>query len=180
MDVIFETRTKIVGVTKGNHQALLSELSEDDEIQLIREEDNEYDPNAIAVLNSDEKKLGYINSELAEEICSEMDADPESFLTGSILEVTGGYDGKSFGCNIEVSLCSLAQEKKEIALNKAKSLKSYASIFYVMGVVAAIISIFGFSSAWPIGVFILIIAIVIFAVGAYYSKLGSAIEKFWK
>lgn len=33
METVFETRTKIVGVTRGNRQDLLEELSEMDDIQ---------------------------------------------------------------------------------------------------------------------------------------------------
>lgn len=101
---IFETKTKIVGVTKGKRQTYLANLSEFDEIDLIREEDNPYDPNAISVVNSDGNKLGYLNSKLAEDLCYFSDSNPNAFLVGSILEITGGSEGKNYGCNIEVSL----------------------------------------------------------------------------
>lgn len=40
METVFETRTKIVGVTRGNRQDLLEELSEMDDIRLVREPNN--------------------------------------------------------------------------------------------------------------------------------------------
>lgn len=103
-ETIFETRTKIVGVTRGNRQELLEELSEYDEIELVREPNNPHDPNAIAVLNPDGKKLGYIRAGLAEELSRLMELYPDSVLLGDIIEVTGGEGGKNYGCNIEISM----------------------------------------------------------------------------
>ena len=104
METIFETRTKIVGVTRGNRQELLEELSEYDEIELVREPNNPHDPNAIAVLNPDGEKLGYIRAGLARDLVAYMELYPNSILVGEILEITGDEVGKNYGCNIEISM----------------------------------------------------------------------------
>lgn len=107
METVFETRTKIVGVIRGNRQDLLEELSEMDDIRLVREPNNPHDENAIAVLNPNGEKLGYIRSGLAKELVSYMKLYPDAVLIGEILEITGDEVGKNYGCNIEVSLVRL-------------------------------------------------------------------------
>lgn len=110
METVFETRTKIVGVTRGNRQELLEELSEMDDIHLVKEPNNPHDENAIAVLNPNGEKLGYIKAGLAEELSGLMELYPDAVLTGDIIEVTGGEDGKSYGCNIEISMIRSNEE----------------------------------------------------------------------
>lgn len=104
METVFETKTKIVGVTMGNRQELLEELSEMDDISLVRDPNNPHDENAIAVLNPNGEKLGYIRSGLAKELVSYMDLYPDAVLIGEILEITGDEVGKNYGCNIEISM----------------------------------------------------------------------------
>ena len=93
METVFETRTKIVGVIRGNRQDLLEELSEMDDIRLVREPNNPQDENAIAVLNPNGEKLGYIRSGLAKELVSYMMLYPGAVLIGEILEITGDEVG---------------------------------------------------------------------------------------
>lgn len=200
MDILFETPTKIVGVTHGNRQSLLAQLDEYDEIELVREEHNPHDENAIAVLNAEGKKLGYLRAELAEEITYCLERNPDAVLLGNILEITGGTYGKNYGCNIEVSVVRIQKESakqqtvsdimgtrkiysmddvdKTIILNKISSLKNTSVALYILGAVALIASIFGFDLAWPIGVFILLVSVIVFAAGRYYSKLATNAKKY--
>lgn len=198
-EVIFQTNTKIVGVTRENRQSLIESLDECDEIELVREENNPYDENAIAVLNSYGEKLGYIRSELAERIVHYIEEYPDTVLLGNILEITGGTDGKSYGCNIEVILAMMHQinvpgpdqalkqrtefsamkerESREV-MKKISSLKTSAIVFYIIGVVGLITGILAFDLAWPIGVFILLLSIIPFLIGHHYSALANNARKY--
>lgn len=132
METVFETRTKIVGVTRGNRQDLLEELSEMDDIRLVREPNNPHDENAIAVLNPDGEKLGYIRSGLAKELVSYMKLYPDAVLIGEILEITGDEVGKNYGCNIEVSLVRLTNNKNRIDTRKKRKISKAKVLTIVM------------------------------------------------
>lgn len=62
---------------------------------------NIYDTNAIKVI-CDYQHIGYLKSSLAEEIAPIMDSGKE--LKGYIKQITGGTDGKTYGCNIHISI----------------------------------------------------------------------------
>lgn len=96
-DVIF---TKVVGVTKGeDRQDLIAYLKAGEELVLKRDRENEFDKNAIKVLNKEGEQLGWINRELAAELAPELDAGRE--FKALVTEVTGGTEDKpTLGCNI--------------------------------------------------------------------------------
>jgi len=80
-------RTKVVGISyrPGSHDHLLQK-AEGDCLQLVREPENEYDENAIAVYDG-EFKLGFIPREDAKQVAPVMDS-------GAVLEATiTGYNG---------------------------------------------------------------------------------------
>lgn len=174
-DTIFETRTKIVGVTRDNRQQLLEELSEMDDIHLVREPNNPHDENAIAVLNPDGEKLGYIRSGLAKELVVYMELYPDSVLIGEILDITGDEVGKSYGCNIEITLIN--PDDRALISHQVNANATCAVILFVLGFFTLAFSIPAFFVAWPIGVFILLITVAFFATGAYLLKFSSALEK---
>lgn len=94
--------TKLSGVTKKNEdgdsiQKILSALDDGEELEFVREYDNPYDGNAIKVY-CNEQHIGYIKADLAKKLAPKVDSGEE--LIGYISEITGGYDGKSYGCNI--------------------------------------------------------------------------------
>ena len=98
--------TQIVGVTKNsdegvNIQNILPELEVGSKLTFIREPKNIYDTNAIKVI-CDYQHIGYLKSSLAEEIAPIMDSGKE--LKGYIKQITGGTDGKTYGCNIHISI----------------------------------------------------------------------------
>ena len=175
METIFETRTKIVGVTRGNRQELLEELSEYDEIELVREPNNPHDPNAIAVLNPDGEKLGYIRAGLARDLAAYMELYPNSILVGEILEITGDEVGKNYGCNIEITL--IKPYDHALISKQVNTNLTYAVILFVLGFFTLAFSVPAFAVAWPIGVFVLLIAVAFFATGAYLIKSSSVLEK---
>lgn len=175
METVFETRTKIVGVTRGNRQDLLEELSEMDDIRLVREPNNPHDENAIAVLNPSGEKLGYLKAGLAEELSDLMELYPDAILFGDILEITGGEDGKNHGCNIEITL--IKPDNRALITHQVNITARYATIFWVIGFITFVFSLLAFDLAWPIGVFIVLIAAVLIAIGAYFLKHSSTLEK---
>ena len=96
-------RTKVVGVTFNNpdgtsRQSILSRLNSYSLIMLLRDRENIYDPNAIAVLNSNGEQIGFINRELAATLAPLMDSG--SLFEVTITSLTGGDNGYTRGCNI--------------------------------------------------------------------------------
>lgn len=101
--------SKVAGVTKKNddgnsrQEIIRKELKVGDMLFLDREPKNPYDRNAIAVVTSDnEKKIGYINSELASRLAPLMDRG--HFIDCCVADITGGAPGESFGVNIRLTV----------------------------------------------------------------------------
>lgn len=104
--------TKIVGVSSGSdpigRQLAVSRLRPGQQLTLRREPRNPHDPNAIAVWATLKRfifldytiQLGYLTSDVAQEWAEEMDrgADVRCYVS----QVTGGSQGKKFGCNVRV------------------------------------------------------------------------------
>lgn len=92
------TNTKIAGVTK--YRKAIDKAEEGDAISLVREPDNEYDPNAIAIhLDRTCAKIGYINRDLASRLAAVMDSG--SRVSGEITAITGGGK-KERGVNVAI------------------------------------------------------------------------------
>lgn len=106
----FSCYTKVVGVTQKNEdgepiQSILSNLSaedysEDIYLQFLRDMFNPHDVNAIMVY-ADDKHIGYLSRELAQQISPFLDANQGYTLAGEISEITGGQS-KTMGCNIKI------------------------------------------------------------------------------
>lgn len=125
----FSTETKIVGVTKENKahkpiQELLSKMNPGERLIFIRDYGNEYDENAIMVYNREGHHIGYISATLAGEISPFLDVNSEFNLEGIVREITGGTDGKSYGCNIGIWV----QDPKEPSYEEVQAFaKSYST-----------------------------------------------------
>jgi len=103
----FKFNSKIVGSTfiPGGQEALKA-LSIGQALFLVREPDNEFDQNAIAVhaqyiledSTFEQIRIGYLPKETAAKLCK----DVEQFMvTCNVAEITGGTTDKSnTGCNI--------------------------------------------------------------------------------
>ena len=95
--------TKIVGVTFENRQENIKKIRAGEVVLLIREPNNPYDENAIAVKSRSGLSLGHIKRELAYELAPRLDRLGKP-LEGKVLAVTGGDAGKSYGVNISFNI----------------------------------------------------------------------------
>ena len=94
-------RTKVVGVTFKNEdgtdrQELLSCVSPGDMLDL---EPYEYNGAPAMKVMHAVGCIGNLKAELAADLCK----NEYITYTAEVLEVTGGEDGKSYGCNIEIT-----------------------------------------------------------------------------
>lgn len=99
-------RTKVVGVTFKNEdgtqrQQIVSRHKRGDTLRL-KHQPIEGHPNAVAVYGRKNQQLGHLRSELAKEMVEYMKAGRK--ITCRVLEVTGGGPGRSWGCNIEITI----------------------------------------------------------------------------
>ena len=94
----FKFNSKINGSTFVDpKQTALKSLSVNQVLKLVREHDNQYDKNAVAIYN-DETKLGYIPTGTAQKIAKDVEAGN---VICTVAEITGGTTDKSnTGCNI--------------------------------------------------------------------------------
>lgn len=96
----FPFYSKLAGVSYDNRQFYLSRCNRGDQLTLIREPDNLYDRNAIAVYHHN-VQLGFIKKNLAEKLAPYLDQGHHIICT--IAEITGG-DGYLYGANIRIDL----------------------------------------------------------------------------
>lgn len=104
--------SKIVGVSSGGdpigRQLAVSRLRSGQQLTLRREPRNPHDLNAIAVWVTLKRfifldytiQLGYLTSDVAHEWAEEIDqgADVRCYVA----QVTGGSQGKKYGCNVRI------------------------------------------------------------------------------
>lgn len=89
--------SKIAGVSFNGRQRLVRNLSIGIPLRLVREQNNQYDENAIKITTIGGIQLGYIRAGLAAKLAPLMDEGNK--FNCKVLEITGGED-KNFGCNI--------------------------------------------------------------------------------
>jgi hypothetical protein len=98
--------TRVVGVTFTNpdgaqRQGIIYECQVGEELLLIREPGNRFDPNAIKVCRASGEQFGHISSDVAVRMAGEMDGGKE--FHAFISELTGGTRSKpTRGVNIEI------------------------------------------------------------------------------
>ena len=90
--------SKIVGTTFSDYNLL--NIHEKDILQLVREKDNKYDPNAIAIYHNN-NKVGYIKKELAVDLHIALDNNFEVICNA---ENITGKDKGNIGVNIKITL----------------------------------------------------------------------------
>lgn len=94
--------TNAAGVTFGNHQSAIRRLQQFEAVALIREPNNPYDPNAIAIERANGEAIGHLHGRLAEELAPEIDGG--AHWMGIVSEVTGGVAGKpTRGVNLMIA-----------------------------------------------------------------------------
>lgn len=90
--------SKVAGTTFSSYNLLL--IKEGDKLQLVREKDNKYDPNAIAIYHNN-NKIGYIKKELAVDLHIALD---NGFEVNCSAENITGKDKENIGINIKLHL----------------------------------------------------------------------------
>jgi hypothetical protein len=87
--------TRTVGVSFADRQTIIAHLRVGDEISLVREPTNLYDPNAIKVVRGDGQQFGFVNRALAAMLAPILDHYKET-VKGIVASITGGYSPFSF------------------------------------------------------------------------------------
>lgn len=84
----------------SSRQTAIAELRPCDELQLIHDTDNAFDPNAICVMAPSGQQIGYLESRLAGETVrrTQKGISTKAFVSN----VTGGRAGQSFGCTLGI------------------------------------------------------------------------------
>jgi hypothetical protein len=91
--------TRVAGVTHGNRQGLIANLTGDEGVLITPEPTNEHDPNALAVYTAGHQ-VGYVPAPLARELAPILAGNPS---TGHILQRLGGLSGsQTYGLQIEI------------------------------------------------------------------------------
>lgn len=90
--------TKVVGVTFENRQDYIKEMKIGEKIILERDKNNPYDKNAIKVVNSKGKQIGFISKDLASKIAGKMDKGVK--YRAAVSDITGNKDSGVMGVNL--------------------------------------------------------------------------------
>ena len=93
--------TKAVGVSFEGRQAVAATLVAGDMLQVERRANNAYDTNAMALVASSGRQVGFLRRQIAAVLAPEADAG--TVFEARVLGVTGGGDGRSYGVNVQVS-----------------------------------------------------------------------------
>lgn len=105
--------TKLAGVTFEGRQDVLGRLSPGAPLRLVRQPDNEYDPNACALMDAHGDQVGFFNRRLAAALAPTIDAGVEYDV--AVTEVTGGDTGRSLGVNVLVARRDAETPAEELA-----------------------------------------------------------------
>ena len=96
--------TRVVGVTFENRQAVVALLTEGEQVSLIRDPENPFDPNAVKVVRWDHQQIGFLDRELAKIMAPRMDRYRGTFIA-TVSRITGGYyPGSSLGVMVKFYL----------------------------------------------------------------------------
>lgn len=93
--------TKIMGVTFEGRQSVVRSLHEGEELLMEHDTGNPVDENAIRFLSPSGEQVGFLRRQISAAIAPLMDAGVE--YRASVIQVTGGDEGRSFGVNVQVS-----------------------------------------------------------------------------
>ena len=111
--------TKAVGVTFEQRQGYVSRLVEGDVLRVVREADNPNDSNAVALVDRDGCRIGYLKRFIAAAIAPRIDRG--AAYRAVVENVTGGSDGRPFGVNVLVTSESDVAGSDELALAQARA-----------------------------------------------------------
>jgi single-stranded-DNA-specific exonuclease len=105
--------TKLAGVSFEGRQDVVARLAPGVVLRVVREPDNPFDANAVALLDPTGAQAGFFNRRLAVALAPLMDAGAVFEVT--VTEVTGGGADESRGVNVLVSREGAAQEAERDA-----------------------------------------------------------------
>jgi len=119
IDKDYSFYTKIRGVAQVNsngskRQTLIKHLKIGQPAHCVREPNNPYDKNAIAVYDTENNQLGYFSADLAHSYAREMDKGLR--LTATISSLTGGFLRKR-GVNLYVIVMPPPEKPKSKSKN---------------------------------------------------------------
>lgn len=116
--------TKLAGVTFEGRQDVLTRLSTGSTLRVVRQPDNQFDPNACALFDPHGDQVGFLNRRLAAVLAPAIDSGVEYDV--EVTEVTGGTeDGRSLGVNVLVSrrdAIASAQDEEEVRAERRAEL----------------------------------------------------------
>lgn len=106
-------RTKLVGVTFDNEdgqnrQEILAGMTGAEEVTV---EQYTYEGQPAACVKWNNNVLGNLSADLAKDLKAKY---PNARYTAEILEITGGGNGCSYGCNIELTITEEHKEKQQV------------------------------------------------------------------
>jgi hypothetical protein len=98
----------VVGVSHKNEdgtdrQAIIKRCRAGDPLELRREPENRYDPNAIAVLLEDGRQIGYLSRENAEWVAEVMDRDRRVAVSIASIQKAGPFFRRKRGVQITLT-----------------------------------------------------------------------------
>ncbi len=105
--------TKLAGVSFEGRQDVVARLETGSTLRVVRQPDNAFDPNAIALLDPTGAQVGFFNRRLAAALAPVVDGGVAFEVT--VTEVTGGEGESSRGVNVLVSREGAAQEAERDA-----------------------------------------------------------------
>lgn len=100
--------TKLSGVTFEDRQEIIKNLDIFSNVQLMRDYNNIYDRNAIAVIDEKNRKIGWIPKETAAKLAPLIDNG--KFINTKVLKKIGG-GGYIYGLLVEITLLMSDKEK---------------------------------------------------------------------
>ena len=111
--------TKAVGVTFESRQGYVARLVEGDVLRVVREPNNPNDPNAVALIDREGCRIGYLKRFIAAAIAPRID---RGAIYRAVVEgVTGGSDGRPFGVNVLVTSEGDVAGSDELAQAQARA-----------------------------------------------------------
>jgi len=103
-EITQRVQTRVVGVSFNNRQGIVSNLQLGENVYLVREPENKFDPHAVKVTLQDGRQFGYLDRYLAANLAATMDRFREPVIA-EIVNLTGGYyAGSCVGVVIQFDL----------------------------------------------------------------------------
>jgi len=108
--------TKLAGVSFEGRQEVVARLTPGTPLRVVRQPDNEFDPNAIAILDPHGDQVGFLNRRLSGVLAKSVDAGVEYDV--EVTDVTGGGEGRSLGVNVLLTRRDVVEGAEEIAAER--------------------------------------------------------------